>query len=112
MISQRGDGRRQEKGLCVKTRGKRRVVNDEAKKGFIQSAILAERITLTQDSGHGKTNQATNGQSTNKAETRDGSGNIDVFPPALESRIMFDRCRGNHAKCRDIPIRPAEGKEN
>ena len=45
--------------------------------------ILAERVTLAQDSPHGETNQAADGQSTDKAETHDGGSDVDVFPPAF-----------------------------
>jgi len=45
--------------------------------------ILAERVTLAQDSPHGETNQAAGGQSTDEAEARDGGSNVDVFPPAF-----------------------------
>lgn len=74
--------------------------------------ILAEWVTLTQGPAHSKTNETTDGQSTDEAETRNGSSNIDVFPPALQPRIMFKRRGGDHAKCRDIPARPPKGKED
>ena len=76
----------------------------EAKKGMIQGGILVERVTPTQDSSHSKTNQAADGQSSNEAEIRHRGGNINVFPPAFQSRVMFDRRGGDHAKRRDIPI--------
>ena len=74
--------------------------------------ILAERVTLAQDSPDGKTNQTADGQSTDKAETRDGSSNVDVLPPAFQSGVMFQRCGGDDGKRRDVSIRPTEGKED
>ena len=47
-------------------------------------------------------------QSTDKVKTRDGSGNIDFFPPAIQSRTVFDRRGGNYPECLDISIRPVE----
>jgi len=85
---------------------------DEVKKGVIESGILVEWVTPAQDSTYNKTNQATHGQSTNKAETSDSSSNINILPPAFQSRVMFNRRGGNHAKCRNMSIRPTEGKEN
>lgn len=79
-------------------------VGNDAKKGVIQGGILAERVTPTQDASHSKTNQTADGQSANEAEIRHGGGNVDVFPPAFQSWVMFDRRGGNHAKRRDISV--------
>ena len=78
----------------------------------LTNEILAERVALAQDPAHCETNEAADGQPTDKAEACDGRGDIDVFSPPLQSRVMFEGCGADHSQGRDVPIGPRKGEQD